>query len=139
MVYYQPYSRCNLGFNIVELLFGLSACQFYKIETYPLYPQHSTFCIYDINLVFVIVDDVMYYSECVIGLFTSDKIIDIDEMLRDCEIVTPAEVPNDLEIDIMDDEDDGDIFPVRVSSKGQSVSYIISSQLSLTALGCYFN
>lgn len=43
---------------------------------------------------------------------------DIDEMLMDCEIVTPADVPNDLEIDIMDDEDDDDLFPVRVSSKG---------------------
>lgn len=49
------------------------------------------------------------------------SMLDIDEILEDCAIVNPIGAPNDLEIDIMDDDEgDEELFPVRVSSKGLS-------------------
>lgn len=51
---------------------------------------------------------------------------DIDDMLRDCEVVTPVDVPNDLEIDIMDEDEDDEVYSaVKISRKGTALCYLI--------------
>lgn len=45
------------------------------------------------------------------------SLTDIDEMLKDCAVVTPVGAPN-VEIDVSGDDDD-EYRPMRVSSKGE--------------------
>ena len=50
----------------------------------------------------------------------TDQFEDVDDILKDCEMVTPVEAPN-LEIDLPDDDDE-EFRPMRVSSKGKFIS-----------------
>ena len=50
----------------------------------------------------------------------TEQFVDVDDILKDCEMVTPVEAPN-LEIDLPDDDDE-EFRPMRVSSKGKLIS-----------------